>query len=492
MVELALKAYKEYVDAGFGDLMTQKDADLDRRSILLRDELIGATRKFKQVEEQNRRFDLQLADRRSQLKDKIDGRAAMIGGVATGGIDFYPTAIHPTCPGVIIHGLTYNAIMTGYFWRQAPKWVTTVITILIGLLVTAANGFLRPAHAVIAVVLLGAAYLLVNGLLLFDKANLLVGAAAPMVALASVWSTGALAGFLIQADERAKIKKRFSSYVDQKLVDFVEENPDEALDGQVREMSVIFTDLAGFTTLAERLEERTVGILSEYLGLMVPIIRKHDGLVNKFLGDGIMCFFNAPRNDPDHALHAVQTVLEMQKAMTAFADAMVEQGLPRIAMRCGVATGPMIVGDSGPADASDYTVLGNNVNFASRLEGANKATGSCILISERTAELLRDRFLLRPIGRLQVVGKSVGVMAYEPLAPLDQADTQDRLQCAMCAEMIAAFIARDFDKCVDITRQMDKTFGPGKLAALYRRVSQEYIEIPPGPDFHGNLVLTEK
>jgi adenylate cyclase len=314
-----------------------------------------------------------------------------------------------------------------------------------------------------------------------------------MVALTSVWATGALAGFLIEATERARITRRFSSYTDPKLVDFVIENPDGALDGQVREMSVIFTDLAGFTTLSEQLRERTVSILSEYLSLMVPVIRKNDGFVNKFLGDGIMCFFNAPSDDPDHAVHAVQTALEMEKKMQVFTEALVAQGLPRVAMRCGVSTGTMVVGDSGPADASDYTVLGDTVNFASRLEGANKALGTSILISHRTTELLGDkRFLLRPVGKLQVVGKKEGVMTYEPLAPFDEATPQDLVCSAMSSEMIAAYFARDFEKCIGFADQMDRQIGETKLAGIYRKASKKLIEEPPGPEFAGNLILTEK
>jgi adenylate cyclase len=233
-------------------------------------------------------------------------------------------------------------------------------------------------------------------------------------------------------------------------------------------------------------------MLSEYLGIMVPVIRKHDGVLNKFLGDGIMCFFNAPYDDPQHAVHAVQTVLEMQKTMAPFARRMAEQGMTGLSMRCGVSTGQMVVGDSGPADYQDYTVLGDAVNFAARLEGANKATGTNILISQRTSELVGDQFLLRPVGRLLVVGKTQGLMTYEPLAAIDDATLEDRLLCASSAEMMSAYVARDFVKCIEVADQMDKQFGAGPLAALYRRSSQEYLANPPGEDFVGNLVLTEK
>jgi class 3 adenylate cyclase/CHASE2 domain-containing sensor protein len=471
--------------------MTDDELKNDPVKIRQRMEFIDANNALAAFE-QNKRFEEILTERRNQLRDKISGRAVLIGWVASGGIDAYPTSIQTSCPGVVIHGMIFNSIMTGEFWRHSPSWVTALITIFIGVLVTAANAFLRPSYALITAVLIGTGYLLINGLLLFDYGNLCVGVAAPMVALASVWSTGALAGLLIEAAERARITKRFSSYVDQKLVDHVIENPDAVLDGQVREMSVIFTDLAGFTSLSEQLRERTVPILSEYLGLMVPVIRKNNGFVNKFLGDGIMCFYNAPEDDPEHAVHAVQTVLEMQAVMKVFAGQMTERGLPHVSMRCGVSTGQMVVGDSGPADASDYTVLGDAVNFASRLEGANKATGTKVLISQRTSEMLGDKFLLRPVGKLQVLGKTEGVMTYEPLAPIDDATLEDRLCAASSAEMIAAFIARDFARCIQAADQMEKQFGLSNLPSLYRKTAQEFLANPPDDDFAGSLVLTEK
>jgi class 3 adenylate cyclase/CHASE2 domain-containing sensor protein len=472
--------------------LTDDDLKHDPAWCHKRDELIAANQGIDAALAANADLETELATARAELRRKIAGKAVMIGWAATGQTDFRPTAIQPSCPGVVIHGQVFNAIMTGEFWRHAPRWVTALITIVLGLLVTAANGFLKPRQALGSAVLLAVIYAFVNGLLLFDYGNTVVGFAGPIVAIGMVWSTGALAGFLIEAAERARITRRFSSYVDQKIVDFVIEHPETALAGQVREMSVVFTDLAGFTGLSERLRERSVGMLSEYLGLMVPVVRRHGGVLNKFLGDGIMCFFNAPYDDPEHAAHAVMTVLEMQAVMGPFAREMAGQGMAGLSMRCGVSTGEMVVGDSGPADYQDYTVLGDAVNFAARLEGANKSTGTNILISERTAERVGDRFLLRPVGRLLVVGKTEGVMTYEPLAAIDDATLEHRLLCASSAEMMSAYVARDFAKCIEVADQMDRQFGVGQLAALYRRSSGEYLVNPPGEEFVGNLVLTEK
>ena len=263
------------------------------------------------------------------------------------------------------------------------------------------------------------------------------------------------------------------------------------LEGEVRELSVVFTDLAGFTTISERLREATVPLLNEYMGRMVPLIREQGGYVNKFLGDGIMFFYGAPRTDAAHAVHALTTVLRMQQALVPFNQSLAERGLPPVAMRAGIASGDMVVGDAGPADAADYTVLGDVVNLSARLESANKATGTYIMVNDRTAELVGELFLLRPIGTLQVVGKTQGVKVFEPLAFSSEATDAQRQTVALSQAMIDAYVAGAFGDCVQAADAMDMALGKSKLAALYRDLAARYMQAPPD-NFDGTVVLTSK
>ena len=177
-------------------------------------------------------------------------------------------------------------------------------------------------------------YVLANGVLLFDYHNLLVGAAGPLVVGALVWGGLTLTNFIAEARERARIRKRFVSYIDPAIVNYYEEHPDvDGAAGQRREMTVVFTDLAGFTTISEKLGESTVNLLNEFFGKMVPVVRANSGVVNKFLGDGLMFFYNAPSDNPNHAADAVQTVLEMRKVLMAFNLVIKERGLPPVGMR---------------------------------------------------------------------------------------------------------------------------------------------------------------
>jgi adenylate cyclase len=322
---------------------------------------------------------------------------------------------------------------------------------------------------------------------------MIVGLAGPTLAIGLVWSGCTVMRFMNETSERTRVTGRFRSYVDPTLVNYVIAHREEArLRPEVCELTVCFSDLAGFTALSEKLGRASVPLVSRYMRAMVPIIRAHRGYVNKFLGDGIMFFYGAPKKNPEHAADAVVTALEMQAAMGPFNNRLAKRGLPPLSMRIGICTGMMMVGDAGPPDASDYTVLGDNVNLGSRLEGVNKAFGSHVLMSARTAELLGERFLIRPIGKVCVVGKSEGIMTYEPLALREAASEAQQQLAKLTAQVVEAFMAGRFDVCLQIQLELEKVFGPSKFISKYRELCERYLKEPPGKDFDGQINLFEK
>jgi adenylate cyclase len=341
-----------------------------------------------------------------------------------------------------------------------------------------------------------AAYASINALFLFDSRNLVLPAAGTVTAVALCWSGLTLARFIIESRERRRITQRFSNYVDPALVDYVIENPEQVqLDGKVREMTVVFTDLAGFTTISEKLREKTVPILNEYMSLMVPIIREHSGYWDKFLGDGIMFFYNGLAPIADHAIRAIDTAMEMQIVTQRFNARLRERQLPNVAMRAGISTGEMVVGDAGSKDAvhraNNFTVLGDAVNLGARLEGANKPIGTKILINGRTAELSEGKFLLRPIGNVRVVGKLEGVQLFEPLCRLETATDDQKRIVEFATTIVESFADADFDKCVCTARKMEEELGSTKFSQFYMRLAREHIDHPTN-DFEGQIVLSEK
>jgi class 3 adenylate cyclase/CHASE2 domain-containing sensor protein len=437
----------------------------------------------------------QIEQQRRDLAQDLGGKAILIGWTATGAAaDFVPTPLHAKCPGVVVHGAVFNAIMTGHFWRQTPKWVVGIFTLLLGLATAGAAVSFSATRGLLCALGLLIAYLLINGLLLFGYFNLLTGIAAPVLTIAFVWAMCTLYRIIVETREREHMKARFQTYVDPMLVDYLLEHPEKAsLEGQVKEMTVVFTDLANFTALAERIGERSVTLLNEYMARMVPIIRGHRGYLNKFLGDGIMCFYGAPADSHTHAADAVRTALGMQSAMAPFNEKFTGGDLPALAVRVGISTGNMVVGDAGAPDASDFTVLGDAVNLGSRLEGANKIFGTHVMISAETAANVAKEFLLRPLGRLQVVGKTQGVDVFEPLAPIERATDHQKRTGELTKALVEAFKSRQFQVCIDATHALDQHAGGAtKLTRVYRELSERYLQESPPLEWHGTISLTDK
>jgi class 3 adenylate cyclase len=446
----------------------------------------------------------ELLEQRRQLREALHkdlaGKAVMIGEIATAGGDLKTTPLHQACPGVVVHGVIADAILSGVFLYRAPLWISTVLTVLVGLLVTLVVGFYPGGKSAAASIGIVVGFLLLDFLFSYDWRRVEIAAAGPPVGAVLVYGSCTLWHFVREKRETARIKRRFSSYVDPQLLNYVLNHPHlEFFAGERRELSVVFTDLAGFTTVSELLKEETVSLLNEYLGLMVPVIGRNLGYVNKFLGDGIMFFFGAPEpypGDPNlHALAAVQTVMELQQTMIPFNEELVKRKLPQLKMRAGVSTGDMTVGDAGnPPDRSDYTVLGDRVNLASRLESANKYTGTLVMLSDRTVELLRGRYLVRPLARLQVVGKTEPETTWEPLAPIEKATDRMRKLVEMTTAVFDAYVAGRFAECLTEIERLLGEFGEGsqgKLCGLYRQMCEEFLANPP-QEFHGQIKLESK
>ena len=217
-----------------------------------------------------------------------------------------------------------------------------------------------------------------------------------------MWSGATLFNFITEVSERSRITRRFSNYVDPALVNYVIDHPEQArFDGESREMTMGFTDLAGFTTFTEILGPRTVPLLAEYMNKMIPTIRENHGYVSRLMGDGIYFFFNAPGARPQPCRPCGHHGPGHARGCRRVESIASPAGLPHAFNRAGICTGKVIVGDAGSDEFSDYTAIGDSVNTAARLEGANKIFDTKVLVSERTVQLLDGQFLCRPIANLR-------------------------------------------------------------------------------------------
>jgi class 3 adenylate cyclase/CHASE2 domain-containing sensor protein len=442
---------------------------------------------------QNPRLQENITAKRSDLRERLSGKAVLVGFTATGATDYVPTSLHASAPGVITHAVVFNSIVTGNTLTRLPDWLEVLLTLIAGAIVTSAVARLNAAASAAVTIAVIVVYLIFNGWVLYGPLGYILGVAGPVVAATSVWAGCTLTRYVYEQAEKRSITRRFQSYVDPKLVNYVLAHPEKTrLDGERRIMTVVFTDLAGFTTISEKLGEATVGLLNEYFELMVPLVRTHNGYMNKFLGDGMMFFFNAPDDNPNHARDAVLTVLEMQQALVDFNTALAERGLPAVKMRAGITTGPMVVGDAGSTGANDYTVLGDAVNLAARLESANKASGTLILASRGVIDHMGEGFLHRPVGKLQVMGKTEGVETFNILGQLSTSTDHDRKLCAATRQFVEAYTAGKFMKCIDLVNDFEEDFGPSKLSHLYHDLCEQRLREGIGTNFTGLITLSEK
>jgi adenylate cyclase len=280
--------------------------------------------------------------------------------------------------------------------------------------------------------------------------------------------------------------RSFGAYVPRDLVRAVLASGDRAvLGGKTKELTIFFSDLAGFTTLSETMKpDQLVELLGGYFDAMTQVIQSRGGTIDKFIGDAIMAFWNAPGDTPEHAARAVEAALACQAKLDEMRKT--DERLAGLKARIGIATGDVLVGNIGASDRMNYTVMGDCANLASRLEGLNKAYGTPIMMSEPTFEAAK--VCARPIDVVAVKGRVKGVRVYEPLA---KSDSNDKF-AAICARALDAYLARDFagaaktwDEALAL-RPNDDASKTMKARAL------DYAKQPPPSDWSGAHVMTEK
>lgn len=290
------------------------------------------------------------------------------------------------------------------------------------------------------------------------------------------------------ATERMKASLRsFSRYVPTTLVrQLLEQKQEATLGGETRELTIHFSDIAGFTSLAEnKSAHEVVEDLAGYLECMDQVLTTHEGTIDKFMGDGILAFFNAPQSVSEHARKACQSALKAQEVLAQKRPEWTQQGRPPYEARIGLHTGEVLVGNIGTARRFAYTVIGDAVNLASRLEGLNKVYGTWIMASEQTRAQCGDAFEWRKLDKVAVVGRKSGVFVYELLAAkgqLSEAQGQARDKYEAALE---AYMARDFKDAEAQFEALIAEQPQDKAAKVLRQRCQNFLEAPPGEDWDG-------
>ncbi|HTB17854.1 MAG TPA: adenylate/guanylate cyclase domain-containing protein [Bryobacteraceae bacterium] len=291
-----------------------------------------------------------------------------------------------------------------------------------------------------------------------------------------------------------KSLRSFSYYVPRDLVRAMLESGHEAtLQGQTREMTVYFSDIAGMTSIAESMApDQLVELLSRYFDEMTRLVAAQGGTVDKFIGDAIMAFWGAPAPTADHAARACETALRSQRKLAELRAAGQASGLAKIRARIGIATGDVLVGNVGSHDRFNYTVMGDTVNLASRLESLNKLYGTQILISDPAYQQAQSAIVARPVGVVQVKGKSQWVRVWEPLCLASDEDDAARELARLFAQGLAAYMAQDFRGAAEQYKAALRLCPEDQPAAVLLDRCREYLTTPPPEGWAGVYVATEK
>ena len=286
--------------------------------------------------------------------------------------------------------------------------------------------FTRYKHGYIFPIALGI-ITYIGSVQLFGRQYVLFDITFPLLTILLCYAHGYTVKFLSELKQKLQIKKQFGTYLSPALVEKLQKNPELLrLGGESRELSIMFTDVRGFTTISEHYGEDVQGltqIMNRYMTAMTAKILENNGTLDKYIGDAQMAFWNAPVDDEYHAKHAVKTALEMMGSLDAFNEEIAKEGVPAFGMGLGINTGTVVVGNMGSDQRFDYTCLGDSVNLASRLEGQSKPYGVKIVLGERTADLIKDEYPVVELDCIAVKGKTKGVKIFTLAPPNELHDT---------------------------------------------------------------------
>jgi adenylate cyclase len=350
-----------------------------------------------------------------RLDPKVfSGKIVFIGATAQALFDVFQTPFERgRMPGIQVHATTADNILSGRFMSPSADGMRLAVTAIAAFAAALLFAALPIRWALSGAALLVTAYVLVS-LRLFST-GVWIAAAQPAVALVVAAFAGVGYQYFIEGREKRKVKGLFGRYVSRDVFDQLMTDPSLAeLGGKRREMTVLFSDIRGFTAHSEKGEaEDIVATLNEYFSRMVDIVFKHQGTLDKFVGDMVMALFGAPLDDPSHADHAVETAIEMVAELTALNAKWTAEGKPLLDIGIGINTGDMIAGNIGSRAIMSYTVIGDAVNLGSRLESLNKDYGTRIIISDATRARLKGAYSIRPLGDVVVKGKTKPVAIFE-------------------------------------------------------------------------------
>ena len=417
----------------------------------------------------------------------FEGRIAVIGGTAPGMEDLRTTPFGSIYPGVEVHANVIAGLLDSNFrWEPAYTTAAEMITvILFGLLSSLLLPILSPLISTLVMATLTTAALGVNYYMWEIELHVLP-LAMTLYTLFVIYTINILFGYLFEARSRSHMDSLFGQYVPPDLVKAMSRDPEHySLASEKRELSVLFTDIRGFTSISEGLDAAELSqLMDEYLTPMTQIVHETEGTIDKYIGDAVMAFWVAPIYHPHHADQAVGAGLAMLRALETLNVSFAKRGWPEVRIGVGINTGMMSVGNMGSRFRRAYTVLGDAVNLGSRLEGITKIYGVAMLVSEATAHSA-GRYHYREIDRVRVKGKAKPVTIYEPLG-LEEEMTREELERERSFQhFLFLYRSQSWDQAEEMLRQFLEEEPECYLYQLYMDRIDHFRENPPEPDWDG-------
>ena len=414
--------------------------------------------------------------------DAVRGRVVFVGTNASGTYDFKPLPVGDVEPGLLLHWTAWtNLAGTGFIKPISPPGLCVSTLAVIGLIIWAGR---RQLALIAPLVMAGAlAVFSIAGAYCALSAGWFFPPATPVAAVL-LTLLGVVAETLwVEQARKREIQSMFGAYVDPHVVDQLVRNPDSIrLGGERREATVFFSDLAGFTDLSEKLPpEQMVEVVNAYLEQTSECLHKHGAYVDKYIGDAVMAVFGVPLALPDHAIAACKSALEAYRAIGAINEKYAAKVGVKLKVRIGLNTGEMIVGNLGSSRKKNYTVMGDSVNLASRLEGANKAFGTGILIGEETAKRVQGAIITRPLARLRVKGKAQAIEVHTLLGLPEDLSTAEREFLSAYRSGYDAYVQGHFPEAAAALRRADGIIA-GDLTTTRLRGECERFAVAPPPD----------
>ncbi|MDP1862662.1 MAG: adenylate/guanylate cyclase domain-containing protein [Thiobacillus sp.] len=423
---------------------------------------------------------------------QLENRIVLLGSTAPGLADLRNTPFSNAFPGVEIHAHLIAGMLDGTT-RSTPPWAgdaqLATVLILGGVLTFV---LLRFGPIVGLASSIGLLTLLLAAYAAAWSRFWVVPMAAPMLTVFGLYAFNTAYGFFAASRNKRQMTKLFGQYVPPELAAEMSQDPAHyTMDGQSRDMTVLFSDIRGFTNFSENLSPAELSeVLNAYLSSMTHIVQHQRGTIDKYIGDAIMAFWNAPVDLTDHASRAVQTALEMQAALPQLNKEFAARGWPDVKIGVGVNTGRMSVGNMGSEFRMSYTVMGDAVNLGSRLEGITKQYGVGILVTQTTVEADPVHVFMK-VDDVRVKGKAKPVAIYQPLGRKDELSEQAVMSARVFEEAYKRYQACDWDGAEKILNEMKETT-PFALADIYLERIAHFREAPPPADWDGVYVYTTK